>query len=141
MFKILMATDGSEHSLRTISETIRLAEALKAAVTILYVIEGNPQIDYDFFAAYRTTEEEIEKVGKKILEKAAQAFREKEMTVETMIAKGHPANIIRETAEKGNFDLVILGSRGLGGLKELLLGSVSNAVAHSIKANILIVKK
>ncbi len=140
MFRILMATDGSEHSQKTTGQTIKLADALKAEVTVLYVIEGNPQIGYDFFAAYRKTEEKIENAGHKILEKAAQAFRDKGIAVTTRMEKGHPSNIICAIADQDKYDLVILGSRGLGGVKEMLLGSVSNAVVHCIKENILIVK-
>jgi nucleotide-binding universal stress UspA family protein len=140
VYKILMATDGSEHSQKTVIETIKLAKAFEAEVTVIYVIEGNPQIGYDLFAAYRSTEDKIEGAGQKILDKAAQAYRDQGINVATKIEKGHPVNIICEVAEKEKFDLVVLGSRGLGGFKEMLLGSVSNAVAHCIKRNILIVK-
>lgn len=140
MYKILMTTDGSAHSLKTVSATILHAKALKAEVTILYVIEGNPQIGYDLFAAYRKTENEIVSAGRKIVEKVAQEIGKMGINVETRVEKGHPATIICDIADKENFNLIILGSRGLGGLTGMILGSVSNAVAHSAKANVLIVK-
>ncbi len=140
MVKILLATDGSEHSMKTVDKSIELARKLEAEVTALYVIEGNPQIGYDLFAAYKTTEDELEKLGKAILEKAAQPFQEQGIAVNTRLEKGHPSEIICGIAEKENFDYVILGSRGLGGVREMLLGSVSNAVAHCIKTSIIIIK-
>ncbi len=140
MDKILLATDGSKHSMKTVEQSVKLARKLEAEVTVLYVIEGNPQIGYDLFAAYKKTEAELEKSAKKVLEKAAQPFQDQGITVNTRLEKGHPADIICEIAEKENFDYVILGSRGLGGIKEMLLGSVSNAVANCIKTSIIIIK-
>ena len=61
--------------------------------------------------------------------------------METMIRAGKPAEIIIEEAEKGDFDLIILGDTGRGGLKELFLGSVSNKVAHQARTDVMIVKR
>ena len=140
MDKLMLATDGSKHSMKTVDQAIKLASKLGAEVTILYVIEGNPQIGYDLFAAYKKTEAELENKSKKVLDKSAQPFIDKGIPVKTRLEKGHPADIICEIAEKEKFDYVILGSRGLGGIKEMLLGSVSNAVANCIKTNIIIIK-
>ena len=52
---------------------------------------------------------------------------------------GHPAEVIVRLAETDGFDLVVLGSRGLGGVKEFLLGSVSNRVSHHARCPVLIV--
>ncbi len=140
MDKLMIATDGSKHSMKTIDQSVKLASKLGAEVTILYVIEGNPQIGYDLFAAYKKTEEELENAAKKVLNESSQPFIDKGISVKTRIEKGHPSEIICEIAEKESFDYVILGSRGLGGIKQMLLGSVSNAVANCIKTNIIIIK-
>ncbi len=140
MDKILLATDGSKHSTKTIAETIELANKFNAEVTILYVIEVNPQQGYDFFSAYKSKEKELENTGNKILENTTQSFREQGITVNTRLEKGNPADIICEIAEKENFELVILGGRGLGKISGIILGSVSNAVANCIKKNIMIIK-
>ncbi len=140
MDKILLATDGSKHSTKTIEQSIKLAKKFDAEVTILYVIEVNPQQGYDFFASYKTKEAEMESTAEKILENTANSLREEGIKVNTRLEKGHPADIICEIAENENFELVILGGRGLGKISGMILGSVSNAVANCITKNIMIVK-
>lgn len=140
MDKILLATDGSKHSAKTIEQAIELSGKLDAEVTILYVIEGNPQMGYDQFSAYRKATANMEAKAKEVLEKTAETFKEKGLKVTTKLEMGHPSEIICKIAEKENFDIIILGSRGLGGITGMLLGSVSNSVAHCAKTNVFIVK-
>ncbi len=140
MEKILVAIDGSEQSNKTIGEAAKLAEKFKAELTTLYVIEENPQIGYDIFAAYKTAETQLKDAANKILEKAAKTISEKGVKVKTRLEKGHASDIICDIAEKEKFDLVVIGSRGLSGLGGMLLGSVSNAVVHCVKTNIMIIK-
>jgi len=139
--KILVATDGSEHSAKAITEAIMLAESLKAEVTVITVMDETPSFSYfvpaDIISQIRKSYEEN---AKKILARAEQRFREKGIAVNTKLAGGQPANEICSEANKGIYDLVIMGSRGLGGITELFLGSVSNRVVHCVKPNIFIVK-
>ncbi len=53
---------------------------------------------------------------------------------------GRPASEIVKFAEKGNADLVVIGSKHLGGFKEKLIGSVANSIVHHSKVSVLIVK-
>jgi len=62
------------------------------------------------------------------------------LKVSTKLVEGRPSDKIIETAEKGNFDIIIMGSRGLGGIKEFFLGSVSDRVADEAACPVLIVK-
>ncbi len=140
MEKILLATDGSKHSQNTIEQAQKLAKKFNAEVTILYVIEVNPQQGYDFFASYQKKEQELISAGEEVLQKAAKAFKGEGVEINTRLEKGNPADIICEIAEKENYELVILGGRGLGKISGVLLGSVSNAVANCLKNNLMIVK-
>jgi nucleotide-binding universal stress UspA family protein len=56
------------------------------------------------------------------------------------LVEGRPSDRIIETAKTEDFDLVVMGSRGLGGIKEFLLGSVSDRVADEVPCPVLIVK-
>lgn len=56
------------------------------------------------------------------------------------IQYGSPASKIVESAEKGKFDLVVVGSRGIGGIKGAILGSVANTIVHKSKVSVLVVK-
>jgi nucleotide-binding universal stress UspA family protein len=139
--KILLATDGSEHSAKAITETINLTSSLKAEVTVITVLDEMPSISY-FVPASVINEirKRYEENSKKILEAAEQRFREHGIAVKTKLASGHPADEISSEANMGNYDLVVMGSRGLGGITELFLGSVSNKVVNSVKPSIFIVK-
>jgi len=140
MDKLLLATDGSKHSKNTIEQAIKLAKKFETEVTILYVIEVNPQQGYDFFASYRTKEQELINKGEDVLKKAAETFKEQGIEVVTRLEKGNPADIICNIAHEEDFELVILGGRGLGRISGVLLGSVSNAVANCLSKNLMIVK-
>ncbi len=140
MDKLLLATDGSKHSKNTIEQAIKLAKKFATEVTILYVIEVNPQQGYDFFASYRTKEQELINTAEEVLKNAANTFEKQGIKVNTRLEKGNPADIICDIAQKESFDLVILGGRGLGKIGGVLLGSVSNAVANCLEKNLLIVK-
>ena len=65
---------------------------------------------------------------------------QKTLQVTKELVEGRPADKIVETAKEGMFDLIVIGSRGLGGIKEFFLGSVSNRVADKAPCPVLIVK-
>ncbi len=137
MFRFLLATDGSEHSEKILEKIISLAVPLKAEITVISVAEVPKPFELDFLVL---TREKILKYTREILEKTAETLREKGLAVKTILGEGHPAEVICKEAEEGKYDLVVLGSRGLGKIEELLLGSVSSRVAHCSKISVLIVK-
>ncbi len=144
MYKILLATDGSEHSSRAAEEVLKLAHPMQASITAISVVQGTPiYTGYDVPASpWITMEylEEQEKAGQKILDQAAAFFRENGFNVDLILEKGRAADIICQVAKDNNYDLIAMGSRGLGGIKQLFLGSVSSAVIHSAETPVLVVK-
>lgn len=62
------------------------------------------------------------------------------ITLNTVIAEGDAATSIAGYAEQGEFDLVVLGSRGLGKFKEMMMGSTSSKVLHHVKCSVMVVK-
>ncbi len=147
MFKILLATDGSESSFKAVDKTIKLVKGMKAEVTVLSVVQDVPFYQFHdglasehLILVQKNFQERAEKAAKEILEKVEGLFREHGLEVNTVFKTGHPAEVICQVAEEGEFDFVVMGNRGLGGIKELLLGSVSNRVAHCVNSSVLIVK-
>jgi len=59
---------------------------------------------------------------------------------ETMLAKGYPSQVIVDTAKAKDIDLIVIGSRGLSGIKGLFLGSVSHEVVRRAKQPVLVVR-
>ena len=70
----------------------------------------------------------------------AEIAKARGVKAETMLVRGHPARAILDAAKAKGTDLIVVGSRGLGGVKGLLLGSVSNAVVQNSKVPVMVVK-
>ncbi len=144
MYKILLATDGSEYSLEALKKVVPLARAMEARVTVLTIVEEMPFVKgteglskEELDTLYRSISTEAEEG----LQRAAKLFEADSVDVETSLETGKPADTICRVAEEGAYDLVVLGDTGRGGLQELLLGSVSNKVAHCANTDVMIVKR
>ena len=149
--KILVCTDGSKQSQKTLLEASKIAGGCNAdEVAIIHVYAHNP--DYSFLRGkeevvteedierFRELEEQHKKERKKILSEAQKFFEQKNITARTIFKEGQPSEVITRVASEEGFDLIIIGSRGLGGLKKLFLGSVSSAVVQEANCNVLTVK-
>lgn len=137
MKKILIPIDGSEGSMKASSLGMDLAGLHKADVTLLYVSDTSKYLIANF-EAYNI--ENINKRGEKILEEAKNRFKDLDVKIDTQLKIGDTASEIIDLAEKEDFDLVVMGSRGLGAFSRTFLGSVSNKVVHHIKKSVLIAK-
>ncbi|MBS4022861.1 MAG: universal stress protein [Dethiobacter sp.] len=148
--KILVCTDGSEQSQKAIEETIKIASGCSVdEVAMIHVYESRPvslswgeesYVSQKDIERLREWEEKQKEESKQKLSDAARIFEKNNLKVNTIFKEGHPADTIVKVATEEGFDMVVLGSRGLGGLKKLFLGSVSNAVILELKSNVLIVK-
>ena len=155
MKKILLAIDGSKHSLNAAKKAAEFAKALGGEVTVLNVLSQELMAsyiveDWGFQLASEHKErmkrniealdEDVEKVSGKVFEEIESVFKEYDLEIKKIISRGNPAEKIKEIAEKDEYDLIVMGSRGVGGIKGMMLGSVSNRVAQTTKIPILIVK-
>ncbi len=146
MFKnIHVATDGTDQADHALKFAIELAAKWDAQVIILSVIPPTPLIaDPDGFSPTYLPdfENDLKEVYQSILDKAKNtvAKEQPEIEVEACLEKGRPSNVIVKVAEIENVDLIVMGSRGLGGITGMILGSTSQAVVHSCTRPVLIVK-
>lgn len=141
MKNILVATDGSETSKKAILKTRALAEAMGAKVTIINVASDLVAHPYLMNREYGIqTNEDLMDFGKELLQDAVKLFDGFTGTVETVIRSGDAGREIVDEAKAGDYDLVVLGSRGLGAFSRAMLGSVSNKVLNHIEKDVLIVR-
>ena len=134
---ILVPVDGSEGSDKAVSKALTMAELYGAKLNFLYVANIN-QLAINA-ALSQAILEAVTKAGKTILDRAENMVPsgiEKESFSET----GSPAAVILEFEEKLNIDLIVMGSRGLGIVKGILLGSVSQYVIERAKCPVLVIK-
>jgi len=143
--KILVCTDGSEHSQKALEKASIIAKGCNAdEVAIIHVYEIYvPLISFstEQMESIRKLIKERKKIRKKMLSDALKFFKEKNIKARTVLKEGHPADTIIKVAHEGGFDMIVIGSRGVSGLQKLFLGSVSNAIIHEAKnCSVLIVK-
>ncbi len=127
--KVLVATDGSEHSMKAVHRALELAEKQGAQVTLMSVAYYVG--DFDEMPPY--VQEKLEAEARAALKKSKAVFDQKGIKVETALEAGMvPANNIISMAEKGKFDRIIMGSTGLSGLGRVFMGSTAaKVVAHA----------
>ncbi|MEW6604026.1 MAG: universal stress protein [Thermoproteota archaeon] len=136
--KILVAVDGSESAKEAFEKSVYLAQRCNSKLDIIHVVldstyGGDSAATFDLI-------EELKERGKKILEQCKREAIRNNVQVETLLELGDHAQVIIDTANKNDYDLIIMGSRGMGAFKELLLGSVSFKVMHHARCPVMIVK-
>lgn len=138
--KILVPVDGSDNSFRALDQAILLAKGTGASVTAMHVIETPPMVYVESQKLLNELLAKYREESAKVLDKCKQIAEKSGVTIETVIAEGDAASSIVGYAHKDGFGQIIIGSRGHGKFKEMVLGSVSNKVLHHAKCPVLIVK-
>ncbi len=138
--KILVPLDGSKNSLRGLDEAISLARQCHATITAIYAKHYPPA-----FVLHPTgfIGIDFKKVGKKFLDPAkTRAAKRGVLLISKIIGGGDPRHDLVRFAHsrKNKFDLIVIGSRGNGIVKDLFFGSVSDYVVHKSKIPVLVVK-
>jgi nucleotide-binding universal stress UspA family protein len=145
--RILLATDGSEHSAAAVDEIVRRHPPADTEVRVVSVVEPPyfpttyplGGMDMELYEEMQKTARDLARAA---VEKAASRLREKgrKLSVTTEVLSGSPKRVILEDAEAFGADLIVVGSHGRGALDRFLLGSVSQAVALHAKCSVEIVR-
>ena len=154
--KILVPFDGSEPANRAIDLSLYLADKCSAEILVLSVVKPiiippytrtypqqigitpippTPPLETDSLERRKSN---YQNLLSNALDKAKKT--NPNLKISTKLEEGQPSDKILEIAKDGNFDMVVMGSTGIGGIKELFLGSVSNKVVNEAKCPVLIVK-
>lgn len=139
--KILIATDGSEYAHRAAKHAIWVANASNADLIILHVVELHklPKIDVQ--------EDEVKikdilfEEGNAIFEDLSELLDEStgDIEVSYMIKEGSPANVILQTIEENDVDLVVMGTSGKTDFDIILIGSVAEKVLRNAECAVTII--
>ena len=135
--KILVPIDGSKNSLRGLDEAIYFARQCEATIIGLHVIQVPPGIVLNKKKLESGRIKSVELLMDAAKTKAA---RHGVQLTYKIIKGADPGYDIIQYSKNHRNDLIIIGARGLGGIKEAFLGSVSNYVLHKSKIPVLIVK-
>ncbi|MHA2380022.1 MAG: universal stress protein [Candidatus Thorarchaeota archaeon] len=137
---LLVAVDGSEFSDKAVRYACAMGPSLGAEVVLLHVVpmlvSATPYhdtvSDQPFLA--------LQKVGEDILAKAKKIAVALKCEVTELISHGDPANKIVDIAAERDADLIIMGSRGVSGIKRLFVGSISDKVMNQAPCPVMIVR-
>ena len=153
MYKtILVAIDGSEPSNHALNHAIEIATKFKAKLVMLSVVQrvmipifpdegfgGIPLSAAKDMAQYQDT---MRLVYQNVLDESDKKIKQEhpDLEVESILKEGRPSATITEYAENNGVDLIVMGSRGIGGYTGWILGSTSRKVVNSCTKPILIAK-
>lgn len=123
--KILVGTDGSEHSQKAFLEAVNIAKRYSGFIKVMIVYDRGLRSEAD-----------------QILKEAEEYLRKEKIKYELSSIQGsNPSRALINIAEHEDFDLIVVGSRGLGSAASILLGSVSKKVVVNAPCDVLVVKK
>lgn len=123
--RILVGIDGSDHSLWALMEAVNIAKRLSGFVKVITVYKQGKRYE-----------------AKKIRQKTEQYLERENVdcSLQTILGS-NPSRALVDIAKHENFDLIVVGSRGLGSAASFLLGSVSSKVVTKAPCDVLVVKK
>jgi nucleotide-binding universal stress UspA family protein len=131
---IVVALDVSGTTNKVLDKAISLAKLSDAKITGIYVIGIQPTLLSGVINDRET------KKAEKILRSLKKYCEKKGIEFAFKVLIGKPASKISEFAKRGKVDLVVIGSKGIGGFKGKVLGSVANSILIESKASVLLVK-
>ena len=136
--KILVPLDGSDHSLHALEKAIKIAKKFDSKIVLINVysvssFKVTPSQVFNYVV-------EIRKAGELMLAEAKKKLTREEIPVETILKEGHIVEEILKSVTDQNIDLIVIGARGLGIMKEILLGSVSHGVILHAPCPIMVVR-
>lgn len=136
--RILLAVDGSEYSIRASEEAIKIASLVATSkIEVLHVAEFSKSKNE---VLHSQGKEDLEYARRKKLSPIMEKIQSEGIDHELIMLHGYPGPAIIEYANKEKVDLLIIGSRGLNVLQEMVLGSVSHKVVKRVDCPVLIVK-
>jgi nucleotide-binding universal stress UspA family protein len=138
--RLLVAFDGSAHAHRALTEAIDLAQATHADLAVLTVVPDPSEAVLGYIA--QSPDEDLREQTRRnfqdMLDAAVEQVPEG-LPVTGILKRGEPSRAIVDEAATGEHDLIVMGSRGRGELRSLVLGSVSHHVLHSSAVPVLVV--
>ena len=134
--KILVPLDGSKNAERGLDRAIEIAKKSGAEITGFYVFH------LPLAAGIRYTKKMRDEAQDKAVKAIGPAMRRAQKSGASFKYKtsgGHTGSEIVKFAERGKYDMIVIGARGVGAAKEAFLGSTNNYVMHKKKIPVLVV--
>lgn len=119
--RIIVGTDGSPTAAKAVARAVSVAESTGATLTIMTAAR--------------------EARGRRIVDEAVAAHSDSSATIDTLVVDRDPVSALIEAARDGDYDLVVVGNKGLTGVGRFFrLGAVPNKLSHHLPSSLLIVR-
>src|SRR5215210_7361972 len=142
--KILLATDGSREAQLAATTAVDLADKTGSELHVAFIVPKQDVSDYDTMDLdiEKPHKEEIKQMGQRLLDEQVRRVEEAGGTVAAAhFRMARPDEGILAVGEDVGAGLIVLGSRGLGGVKRALMGSVSDSVVRHAHCPVMVVRK
>jgi nucleotide-binding universal stress UspA family protein len=140
--KILVATDGSEHAQRTVDTVVKLSASMATPPQVHVVNVQEAPVVYgaaEIYLPYEKAEQFVKEAGQKVADATADALRRAGLAPVAEVAVGEVAPSIVKRAQELGCDLIVMGTRGMGAVGNLVLGSAATKVIHLSDIPVLLV--
>ncbi|MCM3786739.1 universal stress protein [Neobacillus mesonae] len=140
--KIILAYDGSELANKALKKAVELAK-----------LSENTQLDivhvYDFPRVFigeglapipPSVNSDVYELAEETIDELKKRLADEQLDAKVELIQGSPVDVILEYAIQNNSDLIVIGSRGLSGIREFVLGSVSHRVVQEAAVPVLVIK-
>ena len=145
--KILVPLNGSKHSVQALKMAVQIAKKFDGKIALIHVYSAvrlatmtPPRISVMAPTGVAILVEGVREAGASVLADGEERVKAEGVQVETLLREGHTVQEILKTAREGEFNLIVMGSRGLSKIKEIFLGSVSDGVIRNASCPVLVVK-
>jgi nucleotide-binding universal stress UspA family protein len=136
---IVIATDGSENTLKAVEFGIKFAKFSRATVYALHVVDTS-SLSQNWTVGWETIYEILQNEGRRATSKVKEHGETSGVDVKEVLLEGHPSSEIIDFAENNDIDLIVMGTLGKTGLDRFLLGSVAEKVVRNSKVPVLVVR-
>ncbi len=136
--RILVGLDGSPGSSRALEWSIDMAKMLDAEIIAVHVIQPIPTLDAAYYVVTppNAWEEELRELFER---EWCAPLRDAGVRFRTVLEEGRPAPSLIAIAERERAGLMVTGTRGFGGFKELLMGSVSHQLVQHARIPVVVI--
>ena len=139
MEKILLPIDGSQDCMKSYEMAKDMAKKYNADIVLLNV----QSVVYNWAYQARGIKEDRDarmELGKKVLDKGEEYFKDENINVVTKVSIGDPASEIIDMAKGEDIDLIVMCTHGMSAAKRFTIGSVTNKVVHHAATPVLVVR-
>jgi nucleotide-binding universal stress UspA family protein len=141
MQTVVVGTDGSPNAEAALRQAAKIAKAEGAAVHVVTAYPDIPTYGESIASSAKRDRIDLREVAEQVLTRVEGELEADGLEVVTDAREGDPAKVILDVAKEQDADLIVVGARGLTGLRRFLLGSVSSKLSHHADCSLMIVRE